>query len=277
MHVFIAKKEGKLSKLISEEFDDISYSLVMKLLRNKDIKVDGSRVSKDIKIPAGSTVEIYYAINKKEYFKTLFVDQNILVIDKKSGVTSEQVFSQLSGQYEQIYFIHRLDRNTSGVMVFALNGESENQLLDGFKSHSFIKEYIAEVSGILTQKSAILTAYLFKDSDNSLVKIYRERVKGSQQIKTGYEVISENSSSQTSILKVRLYTGKTHQIRAHLAFIGHPIIGDGKYGDYQINRKFKAKNQRLIAKQLTLKFPALSTLNYLDNKTFISEQNFGEG
>lgn len=273
---FVSKKEGKLSKIITEEIREISYSIVMKLIRNKDIKVNGSRVNSDVKINVGDTVELYYTIKPSVYYEIIYKDENVLIIDKKSGYTSEEIYQQLSNEFKEIYFIHRLDRNTSGLMVFAFNSKSENELLNGFKKHEFIKEYLTQVCGILEHKKAILTAYLVKNSESSTVKIYREKVSNSVEIKTGYDVIKEDLSTNTSIIKVRLYTGKTHQIRAHLAFIGHAIVGDGKYGDYEENKRLKAKSQRLISKYLTLKFDKNSPLYYLNDKTFCSKIEIGE-
>ena len=154
-------------------------------------------------------------------------------------------------------------------MIFSLNREAEKELINGFKSHSFVKIYLATVYGKMPKKSDLLTAYLVKDADNSIVKIYDKKVNGSLLIKTGYEVVKEEEN--TSLLRVRLYTGKTHQIRAHLAHIGHFIIGDGKHGDNEINKKMGKDKQMLSAYELTLIFDDKSCLNYLNNKTFCIE------
>ncbi|MBQ0099157.1 MAG: RNA pseudouridine synthase, partial [Firmicutes bacterium] len=111
-----------------------------------------------------------------------------------------------------------------------------------------------------------LEAFLLKDSDKNIVKVFDKQVKDSVPIKTGYKVKEEKEKS--SILNVKLYTGKTHQIRAHLSHIGHFIIGDSKYGKDAINREFNAKSQRLSSYKLTLKFNKESPLYYLNNKIF---------
>ena len=245
----------------------------MKLIRSKDIKVNSKRVCKDVKLSVGDFVQLYFSTQKFANYTEIFKDENILVIDKKSGFTSEEIFESLSEIYSEIYFIHRLDRNTSGVMIFALNSVAEKELLDGFKNHNFIKEYLAEVVSKPPKNKDVLTAYLVKDSENSIVRISAKKIDKSVEIKTGYELIK--TLEFTSILRVRLYTGKTHQIRAHLAFIGCAILGDGKYGDYEINRRLKAKTQHLIAKYLTLKFEQKSPLYYLNEKQFLSEQKLG--
>ena len=134
---------------------------------------------------------------------------------------------------------HRLDRNTSGLTLFAKNQQSQNILFEKFKNHEIEKHYICRVYGIPKEKHKILTAYLFKDTKKSMVYIKDSPKKGYQNIITEYTVISTNLSDNTSILEVILHTGRTHQIRAHLAHIGYPIIGDGKYGINEINKKFK--------------------------------------
>ncbi len=266
MKKFIADKTGKLSKIALNCVDDLSYSVFMKSLRKKDVKINGKRISNDCQINAGDTVEIFYSPTVSEKFTTVYKDENILVIDKKSGFTSESVFERVKEEQGQAYFIHRLDRNTSGLMIFALNEVAEKELLLGFKNRTFEKYYYATVVGVPKQKSATLTAYLFKDQKNSFVTITDKQVKGSVQVKTGYTVLAENG--ETSLLKVILYTGKTHQIRAHLAHIGYPIVGDGKYGDFEYNQKVGVKTQMLKAGELILHFDKQSSLYYLNNKVF---------
>lgn len=266
---FIANKNAKLSKVILKEYPLISYSVLMKLLRNKDVKVNGLRTNKDVEINSGDKVEIYYNLPEKSLYSLIFCDQNILVINKESGVLSEEVFNEIKCKYSSARFIHRLDRNTSGLMIFALNENAEKELLLGFKNHSFDKRYLATVKGRLNAKEGVHVAYLLKDKESSTVKIFDKKVNGSVMIKTGYEVISENQ--ETSILKVRLYTGKTHQIRAHLAHLGHPILGDEKYGDSKFNQKNGLKKQCLKSFSLTLYFDKDSPLRYLNGKCFSLE------
>ena len=266
---FIADKQRKLSKLALYNFKDLSYSTLMKLLRNKDVKVNDVRVNKDVTLNVGDKVELYYKLQKTVSFSIVYSDENVVVINKKQGYTSEEIFESVKEQFNGAGFIHRLDRNTSGIMIFSLNSKAESELINGFKTHSFIKIYLATVHGKMPKKSDLLTAYLVKDADNSIVKIYDKKVNGSSLIKTGYEVIKEEEN--TSLLRVRLYTGKTHQIRAHLAHVGHFIIGDGKYGDNEINKKMSKDKQMLSAYELTLIFDDKSCLNYLNNKTFCIE------
>ena len=238
----------------------------MQAFRKKDVKVNGKRTDKDLTLNVGDVVEIYYTPTENKGYSVVFCDKNVVVINKKGGYASEDVFQSLKKEYSEIYFIHRLDRNTSGLMIFALNEKAEEQLLYGFKNRTFEKYYTATVVGVPKQKKATLTAYLFKDAKNSLVTVTDTKVKGAVPIKTGYEVI--DCDDKTSVLRVTLYTGKTHQIRAHLSHIGHPIVGDGKYGDFAFNQSVNAKSQMLSATELVLHFSENSCLSYLDGKVF---------
>lgn len=265
MIVFISEKPQKLSKSSFDNIDGLTYGAFMKLLRKKDIKVNGVRVCTDVVLQVGDRVEIYYTPVVNAY-SVVYVDDNVVLIDKKSGYESDKTFELLKKDYPTARFIHRLDRNTSGLMIFALNDCAETELLRGFKIRAFDKKYLCTVNGRVEKDSDVLTAYLVKDSDNSFVKIFDKKVEGSVEIKTGYKVLSRNEN--TTELEVTLYTGKTHQIRAHLAHIGHFIIGDGKYGDNGINKLHRAKHQLLKAYKLTLKFGANDLLYYLNDKTF---------
>ncbi len=266
MKSFIADKNRKLSKLALYHIHDLTFASLMKALRKKDVKVNGKRISQDVNLSIGDKVDIFYDAKIIQAFSVIYEDQNILVINKQSGHTSEDVFAQISAEYPSASFIHRLDRNTSGIMIFSLSDIARKELLNGFKKRTFDKIYTATVVGKMPKSQDVLSAYLVKDKESALVKIYDKRVKGSVLIKTGYSVIKQDK--ETSILSVTLYTGKTHQIRAHLAHIGNPILGDGKYGDFEMNDKYSVKSQSLSATMLTLNFDKQSPLYYLNGKTF---------
>ncbi len=261
---------GKLSAEIQKFYGDgVNYSTIMKIFRKKDVKVNGARTGKDIQTEKGDFIEVYFDGKKRE-IKEVYADENIVVCYKKEGITSEDFYSSVKEKYPSAGFIHRLDRNTDGIMVFSLNERAERELLEGFKKRTFEKYYLAEVYGDVKKDEETLTAYLKKDEEKAEVKIFSKPEKGAEKIITEYKKVKRGE--ETTLLEIKLVTGKTHQIRAHLAFIGHFLIGDGKYGDERINRKFKRDKQLLTAYKIILRFQKESPLSYLDGKEIIFEE-----
>ncbi len=267
MKKFTAKKQNKLSAALMDEYGRIPYGALCKIFKNKDVKVNGNRVSKDVVLNEGDIVECYYQgfEDKKDELKVLYVDENVLVIDKPQSVDSDKMFERVKEEYSAAYYCHRLDTNTSGVMVFALNQKAYDEILRAFKERTFDKYYVAEVYGKFDKKQGILSDFLIKDADKSIVKIVKNKIGGAKTVKTEYKVLSEKD--ETSIVEVKLLTGRTHQIRAHLAYYGHFVIGDGKYGDERINTRFHKHKQCLQAYKIVFHFNSGDFLHYLDGKT----------
>lgn len=238
------------------------------LLKSREIKVNGKRVDRDIPVYAGDVVAYYLSKKQEEKpaYYTVYEDENILLVDKLDGVNSEAVFAALQRQGEY-YFIHRLDRNTKGLLVFGKNQSAEAELLSAFKMRTAQKIYHARCFGAPAKPQDVLTAYLKKDEGRSLVKLYAKPTAGAETIVTEYKVLS--TGGETSLLEVHLHTGKTHQIRAHLAYIGCPIVGDMKYGNTEKNKALFCARQQLIAKQISFAFSG--ALSYLNEKTFLSQ------
>ncbi len=216
---------------------------------------------------AGDEVS-YYLTPAEEAIKVygvLYEDDNVLVIDKESGVNSEAIFFSLAPQgYRPV---HRLDRNTEGVMILAKNEAAEEELLSCFQKRRVKKEYLALVFGHGMPKHAVERAYLEKDAHAKRVTV-RAQGRG-DAIETEFQTLEERG--ETTLLLVTLHTGKTHQIRAHLAFLGYPVVGDEKYGDHAANRKFHAARQRLLSKRLVLW--SEGSLTYLSGREFVSPKN----
>lgn len=228
--------------------------------------MNGTRVGSDVPLKAGDRVAYFMtrAQEEKSAYTVVYEDENILVVDKESGVNAEAVFSSLC-ESGSCFFIHRLDRNTEGLMAFARTAEAAEELLACFRTRRVEKIYEALVFGS-PKPRAVETARLLKDEKSATVRI--SRAEG-ERIVTQYAC--REKRGETSLLEVTLHTGKTHQIRAHLAYLGLPVVGDEKYGDHEANRRLHASRQRLLAKRLVLH--PQGKLAYLDGKAFVSEKN----
>ena len=259
---------------LQKSFEHLNTSNIFKALRKKDIIVNGVRIKENILLHEKDEITIY--IDDKYLYPTLdfpviYEDDNILVLNKPASieVVSDNINKQtmttiLKTKYDFIYPCHRLDRNTTGLILFAKNEEALNILFDKFKQNEIGKYYRCIVYGVPKEKSATKTAYLFKDNSKSMVYISDDPKKGYQKIITSYKTLDIDKANNISTLEVELHTGKTHQIRAHLAHIGLPILGDGKYGIQKINKQFNKKNQCLESYKLIFNFKKDSgILNYL--------------
>lgn len=269
--------EKKLNKFLLDTFPNLNSNTIYKAIRKKDIRINGKRINENITLHNNDEVTLYIADNLLYSYSIIFEDNNILVINKPAGieVTGQNSLKELlSNTYTYCEPCHRLDRNTCGIVLFAKNYEALTILLEKFKNREITKHYACLVYGKLPKQAETLTAYLFKDAKKSLVYISNEPQKGYQKIITSYNVL-EYYNNNTSLLDITLHTGRTHQIRAHLAFMGNPIIGDGKYGTNDINKKFKAKTQKLCSYSLQFNFSTDSKiLSYLNNMKFEIEYNF---
>lgn len=239
------------------------------LLKNKEIKVNGKKTGENLALQAGDCVQ-YYLTEKqaqKTAFHTVYADENVVIVDKESGVNSEAVYAELKRNYgKACRFIHRLDRNTQGLMAFALGDSAEKELLNAFRERRVKKIYHALCLGKFKEKQGTLEAYLKKNEEKSLVTIFDTPTSGAERIITEFKVIEAREGLTKA--EITLHTGKTHQIRAHLAHIGCPILGDMKYGNEEENKKRNVSRQCLVAKHL--RFSLTGKLAYLNDKTFVS-------
>ena len=266
---FKVASSEKLTSAINRNYSDLSYGLICKIIKQKDVKVNGKRVSADIQLSAGDEVIFYYKAEVEKKIEIVYEDENLIIANKPKNIetisdSGVSLLTKIQTQTQKtLYAVHRLDRNTEGLVVFAKNEKSKASLDSALKNRTLEKFYLAWVFGTFEKPNDELVAYLKKDSKNSKVYILDEMSDGYQKIQTNYKVLKEYDNS--SIVEVELITGKTHQIRAHFAHIGHCLIGDEKYGEVSVNRQFGKRTQCLVSYKIKFHFDSADYLSYLDN------------
>lgn len=269
--IFVKCKTSLLELIVSEA--QLGHFQAQKVLRDRHVKVNGRRVGDDQSVDEKDVVHVYMRDREIKQVEIVFMDKNVAVVNKMAGLETEgedSLTQRLNEQLEEATAlpVHRLDRNTMGLVVFALNESTQKELLTLFKDREMDKYYYAIVSGN-PQKQANLKAFLFKDAKKSEVYISPVQKQGYLPIETNYKFIRKKG--ELSLLEVKLITGRTHQIRAHLAFEKLPVVGDGKYGINAINKRYKIKQQALCCYKLIFHFGEKSPLRYLDNKVVKTE------
>lgn len=266
MKKFTVNESANLKNFTDNVYPQGSFCF-SRLLRDRDIRVNGKRTGRDMPLSVGDEVA-YYTTPREENlpcYERVYEDENILIVDKVAGVNAEALFYTLA-QTGDYYFIHRLDRNTAGLTAFAKNRSAERALLEAFAARKAVKVYRAICFNAFRKQSGVLEGYLKKDEKAAIVQIFVQMQRGAEPIRTEYRVL--RGGAEYSLVEIVLHTGKTHQIRAHMASIGHPVAGDEKYGDCALNRKYGVRRQQLVAK--FLRFEAKGALEYLRGKTFES-------
>lgn len=369
-------KNMKIENVLQSLYPRLSYNMLQKALRKRDVKVNGTRVGRDYTVSSGDMLEVYiiddilYGLSGSSKtgtsgenghnpggadgkggdgrgtanrqaidgvdgrpetggvddrqtsdgidgrqaaggssgssagsvslkaapagFGVVYEDKNILIANKAQGIPVHPDKEQLRGTLIDLVreylrqksetagdarfqpsLCHRLDRNTGGLVIIAKNQESHDIILDKIESREIRKYYQCLVQGKMERKEAELRAYLWKDASKSRVFINERKTPGAAEIVTGYKVLGYSKARDISRLEVELVTGRTHQIRAHLAFIGHPVLGDGKYGTNAINRESGLKRQALWACRLKFDFAGnAGILNYLKGREFQVKPDF---
>lgn len=293
---------NRLDKFINKCFPNIPYSLLYKYIRKKRIKVNGKKEEISYRLKENDVLELYIndelleKSNKSSDFKAasedieiLYEDDNIMIINKKAGLIvhpdddikvdclvnriKNYLFKkgEFNPENENSFapaLVNRIDRNTSGIVIAAKNAESLRILNLKMKERELHKKYICILCGTLKKDSEILKAFLDKNSSENKVYISdKMKNKNYKTILTKYSVIDK--SKKFTLAEIELLTGRTHQIRAHMAYLGHPLLGDGKYGVNRINREMGYKYQALCAYKLKFDFKDKDNiLGYLDGKEF---------
>ena len=283
-------------------FKDVPLSAIFKALRKGDIRVNGTKKKENYALELGDVIEVRYLQSKKETntskevnfikvnsgsMKVTFEDDNILVVEKWPGVLvhpdqkgaepslTDYVLSYLNdkGDYlpeKELTFTpapcNRLDRNTSGAVIFGKNFEALREMNEMIREGQVKKYYNALVTGRI--KDGMYTGYISKNENENISKVYDKEMPNTKKI--AMEVKTIQSNGAFSFLEIDLITGRSHQIRTHLSHLGHPIVGDTKYGDRNINsffdNKFGLNYQFLYAYKLIIK-GGEGKFAYLKNKT----------
>jgi 23S rRNA pseudouridine955/2504/2580 synthase len=273
---FTVKQKTNVSTLLKANLLGAGYVFVQQILKRKDVKVNGVRVNRDVNLAVGDVVQIYYADNALrtwQPYRMIWEDDNVAIVFKHQGIetsspTGENTLEHLLGYTA----VHRLDVNTEGLVVFAKNATAENALLDAFANGQVHKTYLALCFGTLKKSPVTLTGYLTKDKDAGMVVIEKTKQPGALPVKTVVEYV--RPKGEFSLIKIRPLTGRTHQIRAHLATIGLYIVGDGKYGKAELNRLYQQNKQCLCATEIEFAFAPQSLLYYLNGRKFTTEPTF---
>ena len=260
-------------------FPDLPESAVRKLFDARDVRLDGVRVRKDEPVRAGQELRVFLpdGDGNAASLRIVYEDDDVLLVNKPAGVSVESdvqgavSLSELCRLHVQAASpsavppspCHRLDNKTSGLCLFAKNEHALAVLEEAFRDRTVEKYYVCLVRGIPKPPEAVCRAFLLKDAEKGKVRILDREVPGARPVITGYETLE---SGPVSRLRVHLITGRTHQIRAHLAALGHPILGDDLYGDREFNRQHKARALKLCAVSLTVSTGG--RLPLLEGKTF---------
>jgi len=239
----------------------LSGNRLKNALQTKQLRVNGVKTGADALVNAGDELCLYIDGNQDFSLETVYEDEKLIAIVKpaglpvdvdESGIGEDTVPTRLRLKYGTAFLVHRLDAGTSGIMIAAKDEDTKQKLEAMFEKHCFLKTYRADVTGKMPAKAQTLNAFLLKDAAASRVRVITRKAPGAKDIRTEYRVIDEVQVSGVTVsrLFVNIPTGRTHQIRAHLAFAGHPLVGDDKYGNREINKKLKAKDIHLRCTEL---------------------------
>ncbi len=293
----------RADRFLTKAYPNLSLPLICKLMRKKRIKLNGARTEPNARLNEGDVFRFYLSgelldtggrekpadfRNVPPELDIIFEDENILLCDKPVGMvvhedndnTSDTLINRIkcylwkNGEYDpesERSFVpalcNRIDRNTGGIVIAAKNAEALRVLNQKIRDRELVKLYLCLVQGTLPEKSAVLTAFLEKLPDENRVVISDRKTPANRTIKTKYRVLE--TDGERTLAEVDLLTGRTHQIRAHFAHIGHPLLGDGKYGGSKANKQAGFDVQALYSYKLGFEFttPA-GCLEYLNHREF---------
>lgn len=296
--------DQRLDRFLRKYLDKAPYSFIQRMIRRKNIKINGQRARGATIIREGDRIQLYLADETIDKFREaeeiveskytpsiIYQDKNIILINKDIGVLSHAAEDQDENVVDAlIYYLHekgeydpkkektfipaicnRLDRNTSGIIIGAKNAPALRTINQAIRENKIRRFYKTIVKGQLEINQAI-EGYLVRDRELRKVEVLEDGEDGGKIIRTKIKTL--DIAGNYSLLEIELLTGRTHQIRAHLSHLGHPLIGDGKYGDIEINQyfrnKFNLNNQLLHAYKIEFKSME-KPLDYLSKREFIGQ------
>lgn len=301
--IIVAKNDAgqRLDKFLTKTYRNLPTSLLYKAIRKKDIRLNGKRCEAAARLNEGDEIYLflpddaleiappsYEFMHASKQLDIVYEDEHVLLLNKKAGLLVHpdnhefadtlifrvQRYLYEKGEYdpadEQSFapaLVNRIDRNTSGIVIAAKTAVALRILNEKLKDREIQKYYLCIVHGILPKKEDTLEAYLEKNESQNRVYISDTQKQGARTIRTRYRVLEEKNGF--SLLEIHLLTGRTHQIRAHLASIGHPLLGDGKYGTNALNKGTGFSKQALCSYRLCFDFTTdAEELSYLNGKEF---------
>ncbi len=298
--------DQRLDRFLLKAVPLLPASLAQKYIRLKRIKVNGARAERDYRLREGDTLQLYL---NDEFFETpseenayltivnpklhiVYEDENILLLDKPAGMVvhadeGEKVNTLINHLLAYLYqkrewrpreensftpaLCNRIDRNTGGIVIAAKNAESLRILNEKIRARELTKLYLCICLGRPEPPKGKIECFLRKDERTNTVRVYHHPVPDGRSAVTLYETLE--TRDRLSLVSVELLTGRTHQIRASFADLGHPLLGDGKYGVGSVNRRYGETQQALYSYRLRFDFPTdAGLLNYLRGREFIADE-----
>ena len=291
----------RLDKFLTKTYRNLPMSLLYKAVRKKDIRINGKRCEASSRLSEGDQIYLflpddaleiapptYEFMHASKVLDIVYEDEHVMLLNKKAGLLVHpddrefadtlifrvQRYLYEKGEYdpadEQSFapaLVNRIDRNTSGIVIAAKTAVALRVLNQKLKDREIEKFYLCIVHGKMPKAEDTLEAFLEKNESQNRVYISDTQKQGARTIRTRYRVLEEKNGF--SLLEIHLLTGRTHQIRAHLASIGHPLLGDGKYGTNAINKGTGFHKQALCSYRLQFAFTSdANELNYLNGKEF---------
>jgi len=295
----------RLDKFLTKSYHNLPQSMLYKCIRKKDIKLNGKRCEISTRLTQGDVLTMYlkdefFQEEPKEYdflkapnrLNIIYEDDNIMILDKQPGLIvhpdDQYHFDSLIARVQHYLYeegkynpenetsfapalVNRIDRNTGGIVMAAKNAEALRIMNEKVKERELDKLYLCVVHGKMEKKQATLVGFLEKNESKNRVFISKKATSETKSIETRYHVLDERAGY--SLLEVELLTGRTHQIRAHLASIGHPLAGDGKYGSNVVNKQTGFQYQALYSYKLKFDFTTdAGILNYLNKMEFEAKE-----